>query len=574
MHHTQDGNRPRLDDLSLDLASGVYVFDMKGALPPNEIAYSDGAATEEKMMRALKMTRDVSDGSEELIKFCRDWPSAYHFGPGRSNFLRAISLPMDARVLELGAGCGAVTRYLGENFSSVDAVEGSFKRASIARERCRGLDNVKIYCSDIDAAEFGQDYDLVVMAGVMEYAPTYLSGGRDTACRRLLEIAGSALKLGGKLVLAIENRIGIKYWSGCPEDHTGRVYDSIHGYPVAGPAVTFSKKELSELFPRQLFGGIDFYYCFPDYKFASVILSDTESEAGPYLHNWVKVPFPSYGARRIKTFHEGLAVKMLSENGLLKEFANSFVVVACRGNVGIRIVPDWIAKSFNVTSRKRQFRCVTVLKATHPPVVEKKALDHIETEQPSPQGLVHRNTLEPWVKGDLLVFEVYKAFLDRKFSSNIIRLVKEYYKELLGRYYSGKNDEHGFPLVKGGALDFIFRNIIKQSEGWGQIDMEWTFQGDLTADYVLYRNCLDIVEAANVFTVGKTRVTRLFCFRVIKAVCPKYSLRRHRLNVKLERNMQMALTTGFRPEKFAGKDNIMVHFLKVFWGRFLDCTGL
>lgn len=48
-------------------------------------------------------------------------------------------------VLELGCGCGAMTRYLGEIGAIVDSIEGTSSRARIAGERCRELENVKIH---------------------------------------------------------------------------------------------------------------------------------------------------------------------------------------------------------------------------------------------------------------------------------------------------------------------------------------------------------------------------------------------------------------------------------------------
>jgi 16S rRNA A1518/A1519 N6-dimethyltransferase RsmA/KsgA/DIM1 with predicted DNA glycosylase/AP lyase activity len=51
-------------------------------------------------------------------------------------------------VLEVGCGCGAITRFLGEQGFKVDAIEGTMRRAEIARLRTEELENVQIISSN------------------------------------------------------------------------------------------------------------------------------------------------------------------------------------------------------------------------------------------------------------------------------------------------------------------------------------------------------------------------------------------------------------------------------------------
>src|SRR5687768_17365235 len=90
-----------------------------------QFAYSDGQEVEDGILATLKGTTDLSVGSPELAARIVDWPTEYHFSDARANLLRHLPLGPGVRVLELGAGCGALTRFLGERGCEVVSVEGS-----------------------------------------------------------------------------------------------------------------------------------------------------------------------------------------------------------------------------------------------------------------------------------------------------------------------------------------------------------------------------------------------------------------------------------------------------------------
>jgi hypothetical protein len=72
--------------------------------------YLDGA--ERHLFEALPGVVDGRTGSEELQALIHDWPSLYHLTPYRATIFDCLGFARasDGRVLELGAGCGAVIR--------------------------------------------------------------------------------------------------------------------------------------------------------------------------------------------------------------------------------------------------------------------------------------------------------------------------------------------------------------------------------------------------------------------------------------------------------------------------------
>ncbi|HUU50466.1 MAG TPA: class I SAM-dependent methyltransferase [Nitrospinota bacterium] len=531
-----------LSEFKYDKENGIFVSPEQRV---HTINYSDGPKTEDYILNAIKNAKEINNDSEELMHAVKDWPSYYHLGIGRSNILKCLELSDNIKILEFGSGCGATTRYLGENFELVDAIEGSPLRAQITRERCRDLENVRVICSNVKHIKFAPIYDIVTLIGVLEYAPLYITDQINVkeSCLSLLKLAKTALSENGALIIAIENKIGLKYWSGCPEDHTRKMFDSLHGYTGNRILATFSKKELEALLKATGFSNISFYYCFPDYKFASTIFSDIGIEKGYYLHNWIDVPFISYNLQRDHIFHEGLVNKTLYEAELLGEFANSFLVVASQGKSDIIKKSDWIAKKFSLKRRKK-FSCITTARINQKPYIEKKRIfgdkeNHIIVSNKIKIKQIVNDS--PWYEGDLLTIDIFKAICENNFKRKLLEILEIYHKELINRYYTGMDDEEGYPLLKGESFDFHFGNLIKNRTGkLYHIDTEWVAEKYIPADFVIYRAIIyDITsERQRPWMRKRIRNTKKFTIELIKSFFPNYGKKRNNKNKLLEDSFQ------------------------------------
>ena len=142
--------------------------------------------------------------------------------------------------------------------------------------------------------------------------------------RRMLEYCASLLKPDGILFVALENKLGLKYFAGARDDHTGRAFDGIEGYPGGGVAETYSRDGLSALLNKAGFAGLKFYYPYPDYKLPEEIFSD---DYLPEINHLLKNA-PNYDRDRYRIFSEKLALINLVENRKFDFFANSFLVLA------------------------------------------------------------------------------------------------------------------------------------------------------------------------------------------------------------------------------------------------------
>ncbi len=137
--------REKLTSLPLDHKTGLYCLKTRNR---RDFDYEDGS--EDELLKIIEKSTDRSSDSEELRSSIKDWPTRYHLSNLRTNIIRALNfLEKESKVLEIGAGCGALTRYMGEHFGSVDAIEGSHKRALITKRRCEDLSNVKVFWSSL-----------------------------------------------------------------------------------------------------------------------------------------------------------------------------------------------------------------------------------------------------------------------------------------------------------------------------------------------------------------------------------------------------------------------------------------
>jgi 2-polyprenyl-3-methyl-5-hydroxy-6-metoxy-1,4-benzoquinol methylase len=302
------------------------------------LSYHDGG--ESLVLQHLRNANDLSSTSDELVKKAESWSVRYHFDPTRANIIRPLHLDATKVVLEIGAGCGAITRYLGEVCGTVDAVEPMAERAACARERTRDQANVEVFVGLLDDVPLEPAYDVVVVIGVLEYVGR---GSPDASIySSFLARAAKLLVPGGTLVLGIENRLGVKYLAGAPEDHSGRFFENIEGYDQESIARTFSRKQLEGFMERagltsRTFGA------FPDYKLTRCVIGDELFDERPELATTIPhFPSPDWNGGGPRVANESRIWQNLVGAGLGPQTSNSLLLL---GHLGEGPSPLWPANT-------------------------------------------------------------------------------------------------------------------------------------------------------------------------------------------------------------------------------------
>ncbi len=324
-----------------------------------EDSYSDGDIENE----LYSYIKEYGSLAENVLQEDLRWPTIYHLSKIRENVLNWYTFNKDATILEIGAGLGAITGLLCEKVSSVTVCELSLRRAEILATRHRDKDNLKIFVGNLKDIPISEKFDYVSLIGVLEYAPSFFDA--KDSYGQMLGIVRSLLKKDGTLLLAIENKNGLKYWCGSNEDHTGSAYEGINSYPNTSSRVgTFCKQELKALLERNGFTYNNFYYALPDYKLPSYIFSDRYLPTFDSLRKYT--PFYYDENSRMLNADEKNALKDIVSNNAFPYFANSYIVEASCSQEYC----DVQAVFFN-NNRKPNTRTMTIIKDT---TIEKHSL--------------------------------------------------------------------------------------------------------------------------------------------------------------------------------------------------------
>ena len=459
-------------------------------------------------------------GTGKAARNVRGRPSFFQGLPGgtpeflRNNILEGVAELFDRNfhVLDICTGHGTVTRWLGERFRQVEAFDSDLPGAIAAGKIASKQDNVKVYFGDVLCTSFPQNYDLITIIGLENIL---FNRGPDPAsfCVRLLTRLGRSLSDRGMLLLAIENK------PGGPE---GRA--------------TFGRKEIEQKLKESGFNNIRFYHVFPDYRKARTMIAESDEVLALKPYNWIKTP----GMYHEYPMPEPLFLKTATKAGLLWQLSNSLLVLAARSE-SISLKAEWLIKKLNNEAYDKKFHhCITLEKNGSSGYVIKRAPTLDSDLFFDGQYVEFRLESGKYVEGELLSFSLYNAVMSQDQGPAIERAVKTLYQSLMSKYYTGRKDDGGYPLVSGEAIDYTFWNLVSGEGGELLfIDKKWKIKKDIPADLILFRNLFYAYPTVHPFLYEKNRPG--FITRNIRCIYPQYSSGRLRYDVTLEEKFQSAI---------------------------------
>lgn len=301
------------------------------------------------------------DNYDDIISQDERWEVFYHLSEMRKALFNWYDFRPGSSLLEIGGGFGALTGVFCQQCERVVTIERDALRADAIRRRYRGRENLHVVCQDASAWENAEKFDYIIMTGVLE---TICHGSRNEQDYiNVLRRIKSWLRPKGKLLLAVENRFGIRYWCGAVDKHTGILYSGINGYPMGSIGITFDHEQIKHMLEAAGLVQIKFFYPLPDYTLPQLVYSDE------YLPNSsVKERvIPYYLDQQHLMAYENDLYDDIVRNQAFEFMANSFLVECSEDAEKSSIVYAALT-----TDRGRENGFATIIRNDH--TVEKLAL--------------------------------------------------------------------------------------------------------------------------------------------------------------------------------------------------------
>ncbi|MCC8028373.1 MAG: class I SAM-dependent methyltransferase [Lachnospiraceae bacterium] len=294
-----------------------------------DLTYDSGdtaCADERELDEILRIVQTVDKRDfGRVIADRRSERLLYYLSAQRQNIAAGLEIGRNQKILEIGSECGIVTDKLARKAKSVTCIDPSAKKCRVNAYRNRAYDNIEIYAGSFEAvcAQFPDRYDIVTLIGVLGDIRNRL--GCALSAENLLRTAKDLLKPDGMLVLALDNKYGLKYWAGCRDECRHEFFGNLKAHGDSREDPYYSLNRIKKMLKDAELEDMECFYPYPDYRYARSIYSDeylpSRGELTSNMNN--------YGESRMVLFDEGEAYDHLISDGLFPLFSNSYLIV-CR----------------------------------------------------------------------------------------------------------------------------------------------------------------------------------------------------------------------------------------------------
>lgn len=449
-----------------------------------------------------KIYDTVCEGQDyiEAIRENNYYPYHYFLSPIRHNLFQWYPFKKEGSLLEIGAGYGQLSSLFTKKLDHVVAVEDTQSKCNLISKRA---EDATVLLSDFGDIQLDEKFDYIVLCNIFEYAKSFVES--ENPYVDYLNYLKGFLKEDGTILLAISNRLGLKYFAGYEEEHTNRLFNGINEYENEDYIRTFAKNELESIMLNAGFSNYKFFYPYPDHEFPELVNTDK-------LIN--EIPFTGaceFSRERYLFFDENKMNMTLSKENLSQYFANSFLVEI--RNSDMDYPTDNIDFIKIGAQRKDEFNIYTIIwsdgKVSKTPISE-KSTDHIKRMvEGSKHDIGKIRCLDAKLKDGSLYYDFINLksceymildFIAKNDKEKFFELIEDIYDALF--YNSFESDEYAteeflkifkekseikFHCHEKSYLDIILGNMFIIDGKFTLIDYEWIYDFQIPLEYIFYR---------------------------------------------------------------------------------------
>ena len=456
----------------------------------------------------------INKYSEEIYE--KDLPEIisaeemYYLTTVSQNLLNWYPFSKEDSVLEIGGDLGQLTGLFSKKCKDVTTIEPQWECAEAIRKRYKDRENIDLIAGKLEDISLNKKYDIITVIGNINRIEEII--GKQLDLENTIRYLEKYLNENGKMLIAVDNKFGLRYWAGNPENMLNKKFISLIGYhsePISYE--TFTKKSLEEILQKMEYN-FNFYYPLPDYKMPNVIFTD---EGLPKYNSIDKYnPYTTQNSDLIINEIDVFREILTTNPEMFIFFTNSFLIEISKEK---RELPyNYI--SFN-NMRKEKYRLITKIGKDY---VEKEAVteeanQHIEQISKNIEYLKENQikTLDEteenkikskYIEQKYLLNEVLTENLRQGKKDEFDKLVQKYIDLFLSQSYKTNNyDETIFKkynieiedkeliksmnFLKNGLWDMTFKNCFYIDDQFYFFDQEWNDE-NIPLEFILYRSIL------------------------------------------------------------------------------------
>lgn len=434
-----------------------------------------------------------------LVQSKMDEQIMYYTSKTRENLLNWYDFRTEGRLLEVDGACGSITGMLCEKVAEVISCERTEERKMLNLMRNSDKKNLTVIAKRMCDIEDESKFDYIVVNDVF-----FNTQNEKAFFDRLLQL----LKSDGRILIAVENRIGARYFSGAAEKESQIMFGNIMEENETLNRHVFSRDEWNTFMNNYMDLDWVFYYPYPDHLYPMEIFTEESIYS-------MKMGRPYYNLlnKRYTIGCESVLWKILQQEGVAEHFANSFLLEVGRGNV-----KHCIEYAKLSSDRSEKFQIGTKIvnvekgKSVYKYPLNSEAMDHIEKlllherEDCNPDihclkgerlenGLkypfLEETTVDELIEKALYRQDVveFKKILQAVFASYFVNCrVVEYHNDTFSKIFGKEKAEIPLECICPANIDLICDNIFKTEKGYEVIDCEWVLDIYVPKKFIIWRN--------------------------------------------------------------------------------------